>query len=86
MHQRVQRISADGRGRVAVVTGRVHTIGSTSYVDVIPEGCSRGIPEPWRIADIEPLPLDQQMEQLGGKFKPPKGYPMIAPSRHISNA
>lgn len=86
MHQRVKRISPDGRGRVAVVTSKVHVIGNIPYVDVIPEGCSRGTPEPWRVADLEPLPPEQQIEKLGGKFKPPKGYPMIAPPRHTSHA
>lgn len=77
MHQRVRRINPEGHGRLAIVTGRIRTEAGVAVVDVIPEGCTDGKPKTWRIADCEPLPKEDQLEALGGSFKPPKGYPMI---------
>lgn len=78
-HQRVKRICADGRGRKGLVVSSIHIVEGTALVDVIPEGSSNGRPEPWRVADIKPLPQAQQLPALGGSFSPPKGYPMIPP-------
>lgn len=77
MHQRVRRTNLDGRGRLAIITGVVRTEAGVAVVDVIPEGCTDGKPQTWRLADLEPLPQEKQLEILGGSFKPPKGYPMI---------
>lgn len=82
MHQRVQRISPDGYGRRGLVVSQVHVADGAAIVDVIPENCASGRPEPWRLVDIQPLPRRQQLPALGGKFRPAKGYPMISPPSH----
>lgn len=81
LHQRVIKTCPDGHGRIAVIAGKPHVVAGVKIIDVIPEGSSKGVPESWPVSSIEPLPRAEQLEKLGGNFKPPKGYPMTAPPR-----
>lgn len=64
--------------RIGMVCGRLeHGIGTTSLLPVIVEGSTRN--ELWPLHRLEILPRARQLEGMGGKVRPPKGYPLIPP-------
>ena len=65
--------------RIGMLTGKGSNAGAGHRATVIPEGCSNGLPEEHPLSLLEPLPIEQQIEALGGQFVPPPGYPFVKP-------
>lgn len=65
-------------GRIGMALGepRPCSKGGQSFVDVLTEGSASSKPESWPLCQVVVLPQAEQLERLGGRFRPPRGYPL----------
>lgn len=74
---RVEYRPAHGQPRKGLLTGQRINHNKTALVEAFPEGSSTVRIETWEISRVYPLPREQQLPGLGGKFQPPRGYPFM---------
>lgn len=76
--QRVQvghRVTHANDGRSGLVVGRVEGTGwNKALVPIAIEGSTRN--EFWPLSQVVLRPKHEQVIGMGGKFQPPKGYPL----------
>jgi hypothetical protein len=66
-------------GRNALIIGKTEATGwNRALVLVAVEGSTRN--EYWPLRHVVPRPKRDQVPALGGRFQPPKGFPLITSS------
>lgn len=64
--------------RIGMVSGRVeHGAGAVELLPVVVEGTTRN--ELWAVHRLAILPRARQLQPMGGKITPPRGYPLVPP-------
>lgn len=70
------RVSHAIDGRCGFVIGNVEATGwNRALVPVAIEGSTRH--EYWPLCHVDLRPMREQVAALGGKYQPPKGFPLI---------
>jgi hypothetical protein len=69
------RVTHANDGRAGLVVGRVEGTGwNKALVPIAIEGSTRS--EYWPVSQVVIRPAREQAVAMGGKFQPPKGYPL----------
>lgn len=74
-----ERVTHAVDGRSALIIGKAEAAGwNRALILVAIEGSTRN--EYWPLRHVVSRPKREQVPALGGRFQPPKGFPLIPPA------